>query len=228
MGCCSFPISKGELLQIGMIHLALQVFSCLAVCVLWSMHWRHVMENTLFFWCSSSVYSCHRFLVPSASLRSIPFPSFIVPIFAWRVPLVFLIFKKSQVFPVLLFFSTSLPCSLKEAFLPLLAILWSSAFRWVYISFSPLSFTSLLGYLQGLLRQPFCLFAFLFLGDSFDQRILYHVMNLCPQCFRHSIRSNHLNLFGSSTALRAVANFLPTDSTGGFFFLQVLSSIYCL
>ena len=34
----------------------------------------------------SSVYSCHLFLIYSASVRSIPFLSFIVPIFAWHVP----------------------------------------------------------------------------------------------------------------------------------------------
>ena len=33
---------------------------------------------------SSSVYSCHLFLISSASVRSIPFLSFIVPIFAWN------------------------------------------------------------------------------------------------------------------------------------------------
>ena len=32
---------------------------------------------------SSSMYSCHLFLICSASVRSIPFLSFIVPIFAW-------------------------------------------------------------------------------------------------------------------------------------------------
>ena len=36
--------------------------------------------------------SCHLFLIPSASSRSIPFLSFIVPVFAWNVPLVSLIF----------------------------------------------------------------------------------------------------------------------------------------
>ena len=36
----------------------------------------------------SSVYSCHLFLISSASLRSIQFLSFIVPIFAWNFPLV--------------------------------------------------------------------------------------------------------------------------------------------
>ena len=55
---------------------------------------------------SSSVYSCHLFLIYSASVRSIPFLSFIVPIFAGKAPLVSLIFlKRSLVFPILLFSS---------------------------------------------------------------------------------------------------------------------------
>ena len=41
---------------------------------------------------SSSVHSCHLFLISSASVRSIPFLSFILPIFAWNIPLVSLIF----------------------------------------------------------------------------------------------------------------------------------------
>ena len=94
---------------------------------------------------SSSVYSCHLFLISSASVRSIPFLSFIVPIFAWNAPLVSLIFlKRSLVFPILLFSSISLHQSLRKAFLSLLAILWISAFRWLYLFFSPLPFASLL------------------------------------------------------------------------------------
>jgi len=90
-----------------------------------------------------SLYSCYLFLIPS-SVRSILFLSIIVPIFAWKFPLVSLIFLKSSLFfPILLFFSISLYCSLK-VFLSLLAILWNSAFRWVYLSFTPLPFTSLL------------------------------------------------------------------------------------
>ena len=51
---------------------------------------------------SSSVYSCHLFLIFSASVRSLPFLSFIEPIFAWNVPLVSLIFlKRSLVFHIL-------------------------------------------------------------------------------------------------------------------------------
>ena len=111
---------------------------------------------------SSSVYSCHLFLISSASVRSIPFLSFIQLIFAWNVPLVSLIFlKRSLVFPILLLSSISLHWSLRKAFLSLLAILWNSAFKWEYLSFPSLLFTSLLftaickAYSDTLL--PFCI-----------------------------------------------------------------------
>ena len=95
------------------------------------------------FFLYSSVYSCYLFLISSASVRFIPFLSFIEPIFAWHVPLVFLILlKRSLVFPILLF--SSLHWSRRKVFLSLLSILWNSAFRWVFLSFSPLLFTSLL------------------------------------------------------------------------------------
>ena len=91
---------------------------------------------------SSSVYSCHLFLISSASLRSIPSVPYCAQ-FAWNVPLVSLIFlTRSLVFPILLFSSISLHWLLRKAFLSLLAILWNSAFRWVYLSFSPLPFPS--------------------------------------------------------------------------------------
>ena len=94
---------------------------------------------------SSYGYSCHLFLIFYASVRSIPFLSFIEPIFAWNVPLVSLIFlKRSLVFPILLFSSISLHWLLRKALLSLLAILRNSEFKWVYLSFSPLLFTSLL------------------------------------------------------------------------------------
>ena len=86
---------------------------------------------------SSSVYSCHLFLIYFASVRSIPFLSFIEPIFAWNVPLNFLgekpliflkrslvfgkkpliLLKRSLVFTVLLFSSISLHWALRKAFL---------------------------------------------------------------------------------------------------------------
>ena len=110
------------------------------------------------------MYSCHLFLISSASVRSIQSLSFIVPIFAWNVPLVSLIFlKRSLVFSILLFSSISLHWSLRKAFLFLLALLCNSTFKWVYLSFSPLPLASFLSYLWGFLRQPFC---FSFLGDG--------------------------------------------------------------
>ena len=69
----------------------------------------------------SLVYYCHLFLISFASVRSILFLSFIVPIFAWNIPLVSLIFlKPSLVFHILLFSSISLHWSHRKAFLSLL------------------------------------------------------------------------------------------------------------
>jgi len=97
------------------------------------------------FFVQFSVYSCHHFLISSSSVRSIPFLSFTVSIFTWNIPMVSLIFlKRSQVFPILMFSYISLCCSLRKAFLSLLAILWNSAFKCIYFSFSPLPFASLL------------------------------------------------------------------------------------
>ena len=56
--------------------------------------------------------------------------------FAWNVPLVSPTFlNKSLIFPILLFTSISLLCSLKKVFLSLLAILWNSASRWYIFPF---------------------------------------------------------------------------------------------
>ena len=96
---------------------------------------------------SSSLYSCHLFLISSASVRYIPFLSFIQPIFAWNVHLVSLIFlKRSLVFPILLLSCISLHWSLRKAFLSIFDILWNSAFKWVYLCFSALLFASLHSY----------------------------------------------------------------------------------
>ena len=52
--------------------------------------------------------------------------------------------ERSLVLHILLFCSISLHWSLRKAFLSFLAILWNSAFKWVYLSFSCLPLTSLL------------------------------------------------------------------------------------
>ena len=142
------------------------------------------------------------FLISSASIRSIPFLSSIVSIFILNVPLVSLIFlKKSLVFPILLFSSSSLHCSLRKAFLSLLAILWNSEFRWVYLSFSPLPFISLLFW--AICKAPrdnqFAFLHFFFLG-----MVLITAFCTMLWTFVHSSsgtlsRSNPLNLFVTFT-----------------------------
>ena len=77
---------------------------------------------------------------------------------------------------------------------------WNSAFIWVYLSFPPLPVGSLFS--QLFVRPPqttILPFPFLFLGDGLDHCLLYNGMNLCPQFFRHSVRSNPLNLFVTYT-----------------------------
>ena len=152
---------------------------------------------------SSSVYSCHLFLISSVSVRSISFLSFIVPIFAWHVPFISLIFlKRSLVFPILLFSSISLHWSLKKAFLSLRAILWNSAFTWVYLFFSPLPFTSLLfsAIWKASSDNHFAFLHFFFLG-----MVLIPASDTVSWTSVHSssgtlsIRSNPLNLFVTST-----------------------------
>ena len=51
------------------------------------------------------------------------------------------------VFPILLFSSISLHWLLRKAFLSLLAILWNSTFKWVYLNPFGLSFSYFLSYL---------------------------------------------------------------------------------
>ena len=78
--------------------------------------------------------------------------SFILPIFAWNVSLVSLVFfKRSLVFHILLFSSISLHWSLRKVFFSLLALLWNSAFRW-YVFPSLFTFPSLL--FSAVVRPP--------------------------------------------------------------------------
>ena len=92
-----------------------------------------------------SVYSFHLFLISSVSSRSLLFMSFIVHIFGQNDPLVSpVLLKRSLVFPLLLFSSSFIHGSLEKAFLSLRAVLWKSAFSWIYLCLSPLLFTSLL------------------------------------------------------------------------------------
>ena len=152
---------------------------------------------------SSSVCCCHLLLISSASLRSIPFLSSIVPIFAWNVPLVSLIFlNRSLFFPILLFFSISLHWSISKIFLSLPTILWNSAFRCLYLSFSPFPFTSLLfsTICKASSDNYFALLCFIFMGMVLITAS--HTMLWIPvhnSSGTLSIRANPLDLFVTFT-----------------------------
>ena len=160
----------------------LHIPGCLALGE-WSHHRDYTGHEDLFLY--SFVYSCHLFLVSSASVRSIPFLSFFETIFAWSAPLVSLIFlKRSLVFPILLFSSISLHWPPRKAFLSLLGILSNSAFRCLYLSFSPLLFASLL-FTAICKASPDSHFAFLHFFSvgmgliSYDQWLIQQKQNNC-------------------------------------------------
>ena len=78
---------------------------------------------------SSSVYSCHCFFISSASVRSLQFLSFFVPILAWTISLISPIFlKRSLVFPILLFSSI---CCIVHLRRPRLSLLFSEHLHFV-------------------------------------------------------------------------------------------------
>ena len=128
---------------------------------------------------SSSVYYCHLFLILSASVRSIPSPSFIEPIFSRKVPLVSLIFLKSSLVSysvVLYFFALTIeecflisPCYSLELCIQMgISFLFSFAFHFYSQLFERPH------------QQPLCLFVFPFLGVGLDPCLLYNVTNLIP------------------------------------------------
>ena len=156
----------------------LHIPGCLALGE-WSHHHDYQGHKDLL--CTVLLCICHLFLVSSASVRSISFLSFIEPIFAWKVPLVSRIFlKRSRLSHSIV--SLYLHWSLRKSFLSLLVILWNSAFKLVYLSFSPLPFASLLftAICKASSDNHFAFFALLFLGDGLDHCLLYSVTNLCP------------------------------------------------
>ena len=88
--------------------------------------------------------------------------------------------------------------ALRKTFLPLLAILWNSTFKWVYLSFSPLLLTS---FLISAVCKAFSDNHFAFLHFFFFEMVLITASCTMLGTSIHSslgtlsIRSNPLNLF---------------------------------
>ena len=107
--------------------------------------------------------------------------------------------KRSLVFPIVLFTSVSLHWWLRKAFLSLLAVLWNSAFRCLYLCFSPSLLASLLftAICKASSDNHFAFLHFLFLGWSWSLPL---VQCLEPLSGTLCLISNPLNLFVTSTA----------------------------
>ena len=87
------------------------------------------------------LFSIYKVSTISAPTRSLPFLSFIVPIFGQNVPLIFQIsLKRSLVFPLQMV-SSFIHCSLKKVFLSLHTVIRKSELSWICLS---LLFSSLL------------------------------------------------------------------------------------
>ena len=121
----------------------------------------------------------HLFLISSASVRSLLFLSFIIPIHAWCVSLISPSYlKRSLVLPSLLFSYISLHCSFKKFFLSPcytldLYIQWGVSFPFSFAFYFSSFFSSLS---ESLLRQLLCLLAFLFLWDGFGYHLLHTML----------------------------------------------------
>ena len=163
--------------------------------------YNHGYSSVVYFYIVLLCILAHLFLISSASVRFFCFFPLLRPslheIFPWYLPS----FLKRSVFPILLF-SSILHCLLKKAFLSLLAILWNSAFNWVYPSLSLLPFTSIL-------YSAICKASsdnyFVFLHFSFFGMVLTTtsctVLGTCIHSSSDTLstRSHPLNLFITST-----------------------------
>ena len=154
---------------------------------------------------SSFVYSCHLFLISSASVRSIPFLSFIEPIFAWNVPLVSLIFLKRYLVFLFLLFS-SIFCTDHWARFPYLSLLFFGAVYSNACIFPFLLCLSLLFFSQLFIRPPqttilpFCISFFLKMVLIPDSCTMSQT-SIHSSWVTLSFRSNPLNLFLTCTVL---------------------------
>jgi len=129
----------------------------------------------------SSVYSYHLFLISIASEMVHTISVLYCAHLCMKCSLGISNFLKEisslahSLFSLYFFF---LHCSLKRFFLYLLAILWNSAFEWVYLFPFPLASLIFSAICKVSLDNPFAFLHFI-LVDSFDHGLLYNVRNLC-------------------------------------------------
>ena len=158
--------------------------------------WLSVSSRSFLY--SSSVYSCHLFLISSASVRSIQFLSFIMLMFAWNVPLVAPEISSLSHSVVFLYFFALIA----EGFLISSCYSLELCIQMLICFFSPLLFTSLL-FTAICKASPDSHFACLHFSSMGMVLIpvSYTMLRTSVYSFSGtlSIRSSPLNLFLTST-----------------------------
>ena len=137
---------------------------------------------------SSSVYSCHLFLISYLSVRSIPFLSFFVLVFAWNVPLASLIFLKASLVFLIYYFPLFLCAdhwrSLSSLSLLFFGTLHSNEYIFPFLLCFSLLFPATC---KASSDSHFAFLHFSFLGDGLAPCLLYNVIKLHPQFMRHFV-----------------------------------------
>ena len=114
------------------------------------------------------LYSCHLFLISSGSLGPYHFCPLLCPSLMKSSFGISNFLEEISSLSHSIVFLCFFALTLRTAFLSLLAIHWNSAFRWIYLSFFPLPFTSLLcsAVCKASADNHFAFLQFLFLGDA--------------------------------------------------------------
>ena len=146
---------------------------------------------------NSSVYSCYLFLISSVSVKSIPFLSFIVPIFLKYYLGVSNFHEEISSLSRSIVFLYFFVLITEEAFLIFLCYSLELCIQKgiSFLFFFAFNFSSFLSYLWGFLRQTFCLFLWMVLitvSCTMSWTYIHHSSGNLP------IWSNPLNLFATS------------------------------
>ena len=114
----------------------------------------------------------------------------------------------------IVFSSICLHWSLRKAFLSLLAILWNSAFRWVYLSFSPLPFSSVQ-------------FSCSVMSDSLRPCELQHARPPCPSPTPEFTQTQGASLLSSAICKASSDTILPFYVSFSWGWFWPLSLVKC-
>ena len=115
-----------------------------------------------------------------------------------------------------IFSSISLQRSLRNAFLPLLSILWNSPFRWVYLSFSKVRCLLLMPQINILLyHNQLKIYLILMIYTNITPILLYSIFPPFPHIVTNTRREHPINTFLSLLYLLCPMSQSPSEKREG-------------